>query len=84
MNNKGNIRIAYKTFEKDLQKCPDFKKFKENSIRVVFEDRLTRERNHIGSKDLSTTNVLKPVPIKITFNLPEVYTKKSRKLNRLL
>lgn len=84
MNNKGNILLAYKTFEKDLQKCPDFIKFKENSVRVVFEDRLERERNYIDSKDLSTTNVLKPIPIKITFNLPKVYTKKSRKLNKLL
>jgi len=84
MNNKGNIKLAYKTFERDLQRCPDFIKFKENSVRVVYEDSIQRERNHIGSKDLSTTNVLKPKPIKITFNLPEVYTKKSRKLNRLL
>jgi hypothetical protein len=84
MNNKGNIRLAYKVFEKDLQKCPDFIKFKEDSIRIVFEDRLVRERNHIGSKDLSTINVLKPNPIRITFNVPQVYTKKARKLNKLL
>ena len=84
MNDKGKISLAYKIFAKDLQKCPDFIKFKNDCVRVVFEDRLARERTHIGSKDLGTVNVLKPKSVKINFNVPEVYTKNSRRLNNLL
>lgn len=81
MNNKGNIRKAYKAFQEDLKSCPDFIKFKQNAISITFEDELRRER--LNDRELSNEwiNVLKPKQISISFNVPEVYTKESRRLN---
>lgn len=81
MNNKGNIRKAYKAFQEDLKSCPDFIKFKQNAISTTFEDRLGRERINYRELGNEWVNVLTPKQISINFNVPEVYTKESRRLN---
>jgi hypothetical protein len=84
MNNKGNIRKAYKAFREDLKQCPDFIRFKQDAYRISYEDRIGRER--LNDRELSTDwiTVLRPKQIGINYNVPEVYTKESRDLNNKL
>ncbi len=82
-NNKGNIRLAFNTFVKDLQKCEDYDRFRKDSIRVVYEDRFAFERDFKDSVD-NYTRVLKPFKITVYYNTPIIDTKESRRLNAKL
>lgn len=64
-NNRGNIKLAFETFLKDLQQCEDYKRFKENATQIVYDN---------DTHQSST----------VYYRVPEVNTKKTRKLNKKL
>lgn len=37
-NNRGNIKLAFKTFLKDLQTCTDYQRFKDDAIKIVYDN----------------------------------------------
>lgn len=66
-NNRGNIKLAFQTFLKDLQTCSDYQKFKDNATVVVYEDRLT-----FGMSAISDIVDYDLKPINDSTNLVEV------------
>lgn len=76
MSIKGNITKALEQFQKDLQDDPDYKAFKENARIISYDESQTREKQgDMMIKVMSNKTVI------TYFNLPDVNTKISRRLN---
>jgi len=61
-NNKGNIKLAFETFLKDLQTCEEYQRFKKDAVRIAYEDRIVFSMSAISDivdvKPIENTNLV--------------------------
>ena len=85
MNSKGNILKAFKQFKIDLEEDIHYFKFKQNSYNLTYEDRVVIESiNERESLEKGRIIVLKPFKIITDFQIPNLETKLTRRLNAQL
>lgn len=83
MNTKGGINLAYKVFKEDLKECAEYKRFKQDAVKLEYEDRLFRESQNPEEKGLiDPIYVLQPVEITVYYHVPDMENVETRKLNK--